>query len=30
MKQLIDISKELFESKQVAYIIGYAEDKFKE
>lgn len=29
MKQLIDISKELFESKQVAYIIGYAEDKFK-
>jgi len=29
MKQLIDISKELFESKKVAYIIGYAEDKFK-
>ena len=29
MKQLIDISKELFESKQVGYIIGYAEDKFK-
>jgi formate dehydrogenase (coenzyme F420) beta subunit len=29
MKQLIDISKELFESKKVGYIIGYAEDKFK-
>lgn len=29
MKQLIDISKELFESKKVGYIIGYTEDKFK-
>ena len=29
MKQLIDISKELFESKKVGYIIGYSEDKFK-
>ena len=29
MKQLIDISKELFESKRVGYIIGYAEDRFK-
>jgi formate dehydrogenase (coenzyme F420) beta subunit len=29
MKQLIDISKELFESKKVGCIIGYAEDKFK-
>jgi ferredoxin len=29
MKQLIDISKELFESKQVGYIIGFAADKFK-
>ena len=29
MKKLIDISKELFESKKVGYIIGYAEDKFK-
>jgi ferredoxin len=29
MKQLIDISKELFESNKVGYIIGFAEDKFK-
>jgi formate dehydrogenase subunit beta len=29
MKQLIDISKELFESQKAGYIIGYAEDKFK-
>ena len=29
MKQLIDISKELLETKKAAYIIGYREDKFK-
>ena len=29
MKQLIDISKELLETKKAAYIIGYSEDKFK-
>jgi len=29
MKQLIDISKELLETKKASYIIGYSEDKFK-
>jgi ferredoxin len=28
MKQLIEISKDLLESKKAGYIIGYAEDKF--